>query len=216
MVKAVLFDMDGVLIDNSDMHAKAFAVMYERFNVEVSRRKNLMDFMGCGLREILINMLPRELIKEKGLDFLCEEKERIYREIYRETIKPVKGLVDLLKRLKSYKIKCAVGSSGCIENVDFVLERCHIIEYFDAIVSGDSVTRCKPDPEIYLLAADKLRVMPSDCLVFEDAPIGIMSAKRAGVHHVIALLTSFACSDLEKCSPEYIVRDFQEVSDEML
>ena len=216
MIKAALFDMDGVLVDNSHMHVKSFEVMYERFNIPVEDRKNVMDFMGCGLADILHQMFSEELIQEKGFDYLCYEKERIYREIYSETIRPIEGLVDLLERMKAMGIRCAVGSSGCIENVEFVLDKCHIAPYFEAIVRCDQVTRCKPDPEIYQLAAQKLDLPPSDCLVFEDAMVGIESARKAGVDHVIALTTSFTAEELEASRPDYIVKDFREVTDGML
>ena len=216
MVKAALFDMDGVLVDNAHMHVKSYEVMYDRFNVPVEERRNVMDFMGCGLAEVLNSMFSKEVIEEKGFDFLCYEKERIYREIYAPTIRPIDGLVQLLERLKEKGIRCAVGSSGCIENVDFVLEKCHIAPYFEAIVSGDQVTRCKPDPEIYQVAAAKLGLRPEDCLVFEDAMVGIESAQRAGADHVIALTTSFSIPELTAVHPDFIVRDFTEITDNML
>ncbi len=215
-IKAALFDMDGVLVDNAHMHVKSFEVMYDRFQVPDAERKNVMDFMGCGLAEVLNSMFSPEVIEEKGFDFLCYEKERIYREIYAPTIHPIEGLVELLQKLKKEGVKCAVGSSGCIENVRFVLEKCQIAECFDAVVSGDQVSRCKPDPEIYQVAAQKLGVAPADCLVFEDAMVGIESAHRAGVEHVIALTTSFSIPELEAVHPEHIVRDFTEICDDML
>ena len=216
MVKAALFDMDGVLVDNSHMHVKSFEVMYDRFNIPKEERKNVMDFMGCGLADILTQMFSKELIEEKGFEYLCIEKERIYREIYKETIEPVRGLVEVLKNLKAHGVRCAVGSSGCIENVDFVLDECHIREYFEEIVSGDQVTKCKPDPEIYLKAAQKLGLDPGECMVFEDAMSGIVSAQRAGVHHVVALTTSFSIPELERVQPDFIIDDFTGFKDTML
>lgn len=175
MIRGVLFDMDGVLVNNTQAHVKAFEIFCERYGVEDWQHK-LQTAFGMGNDDIMRQILPEEIIREKGLKALGEEKEAIYREVYAPEIRPVRGLVDLLEELRRRGIPCAVGSSGCRENVDFVLGNCGIADYFSCIVSGDRVTRCKPDPEIYLLAAEGLDLSPADCLVFEDARAGITAA----------------------------------------
>lgn len=163
--------MDGVLVNNTRAHVRAFEIFCKRYGVEEWQRK-LQTSFGMGNDDIMRQILPEEIIREKGLKALGEEKEAIYREVYAPEIRPVRGLVDLLEELRRRGIPCAVGSSGCRENVDFVLGNCGIADYFSCIVSGDRVTRCKPDPEIYLLAAEGLHLQPADCLVFEDARAG--------------------------------------------
>ncbi len=207
--------MDGVLVDNSHMHIKAFEVLYDRYGVPQEERKNVMDYMGQGLAECIGNLLPSYILEKYGVEFMCKEKERVYREIYRPVIQPVPGLVALLQKFKANGIRCAVGSSGCLENVQFVLEACGIQEFFDAVVSGDMVTRCKPDPEIYATAAARLGLPASECIVFEDAMVGVESGHAAGVDHVIALTTSWTASELQVAGPEFIVEDFRGVTDGM-
>lgn len=128
--------------------------------------------------------MPEEVIREKGTAALGDEKEAIYREIYAPEIEPMPGLVALLDKLRDAGIRCAVGSSGCRANVDFVLEKCDIESFFDAKINGDMVTRCKPDPEIYLTAAAALGLAPAECVVFEDAKAGhrVGTAGRRGPH----------------------------------
>jgi beta-phosphoglucomutase-like phosphatase (HAD superfamily) len=109
----------------------------------------------------------------------------------------------------------AVGSSGYRANVDFVLDKCNIRRYFKAAVAGDEVTHCKPDPEIYLTAAAKLGLEPSECVVFEDAEAGIESAKRAGIK-VVALATTFDREFLRNTEADIIVDDFRDVNVAML
>ena len=150
--------MDGVLVNNTRAHVRAFEIFCKRYGVEEWQRK-LQTSFGMGNDDIMRQILPEEIIREKGLKALGEEKEAIYREVYAPEIRPVRGLVDLLEELRRRGIPCAVGSSGCRENVDFVLGNCGIADYFSCIVSGDRVTRCKPDPEIYLLAAEGLEVV---------------------------------------------------------
>lgn len=197
MKKAALFDMDGTLVDNTLAHMRAFEIFCARYGVTGWKEK-LSQAFGMGNDDIMRLIMPEELIRERGLASLAEEKEAIYREIYAPEIRPVEGLVPLLESLRAAGVRCAVGSSGCRANVDFVLEKCRIGEFFDARISGDRVTRCKPDPEIYLTAAAALGMAPADCVVFEDAKAGIESARRAGVGRVVALATTLPREVLER------------------
>nr|WP_302986535.1 HAD family phosphatase [uncultured Alistipes sp.] len=197
MKKAALFDMDGTLVDNTLAHMHAFEIFCARYGVTGWKEK-LSQAFGMGNDDIMRLIMPAELIRERGLASLAEEKEAIYREIYAPGIRPVEGLVPLLESLRAAGVRCAVGSSGCRANVDFVLEKCRIGEFFDARISGDRVTRCKPDPEIYLTAAAALGMAPADCVVFEDAKAGIESARRAGVGRVVALATTLPREVLER------------------
>lgn len=197
MKKAALFDMDGTLVDNTLAHMRAFEIFCARYGVTGWKEK-LSQVFGMGNDDIMRLIMPAELIRERGLASLAEEKEAIYREIYAPEIRPVEGLVPLLESLRAAGVRCAVGSSGCRANVDFVLEKCRIGEFFDARISGDRVTRCKPDPEIYLTAAAALGMAPAECVVFEDAKAGIESARRAGVGRVVALATTLPREVLER------------------
>ena len=217
MVRGVIFDMDGVLVDNTPVHVEAFARFCERYGVTDWRGKLAASY-GMGNDDILRRLLPPELIRERGIESLAAEKERIYREIYAPSIRPVAGLRELLKRLCAAGTAIAVGSSGPIENVRFVLDRCGIAKYFGFIVSGDRVRHCKPDPEIYLAAAAGLGLAPAECVVFEDAPAGIESARRAGAGRIVALTTTLPAERLAATGADRIVADFTRIEnlDEIL
>lgn len=196
MIEAVIFDMDGVLVDNRDIHIDAFVRFCKRHGIDF-RGDDLLAHFGKGNDEIIPEILPADIVNKYGLDALADEKEQIYREIFEESIEPTRGLVAFLKDLEACGIKCAVGSSGQKNNVDFVLDKCGIAPYFTAIVNGDMVTRCKPDPEIFLTAAKLMGVNPENCLVIEDAFAGIEAAHAAGMK-VIALSTTYSVEQLEK------------------
>lgn len=204
--------MDGVLVDNTPAHTEAFAVFCERYGV-VGWREKLAGAYGMGNDDILRLLLPSDLIRTEGLATLGAEKEAIYREIYAPRIRPVRGLCALLERLRDAGIRLAVGSSGPRENVDMVLDGCGIRHFFQCIVSGDRVSRCKPDPEIYLTAAAGLGLQPAACVVFEDAPAGIESARRAGAGRIVALATSLGRMQLETSAADRIVDDFSQLTD---
>lgn len=215
MIQGALFDMDGVLVDNRDAHFRAFELFCRRYGV-TDWQQRLQGAFGMGNRDILARLLPPQVIEEIGVEALSEEKEAIYRKLYASDIVPVSGLEELLGRLQKGKIRCAVGSSGCRANVDFVLGSLGIDSYFEARISGDRVSRCKPDPEIYLEAAASLGIAPAQCIVFEDAPAGIESALHAGVKRIVALATTLSREELRESGASFIVDDFTQVTDLML
>ncbi|MBQ3082671.1 MAG: HAD family phosphatase [Alistipes sp.] len=209
--RGAIFDMDGTLVDNSPVHVRAFEIFCNRYHVEGWREKFTTAF-GRGNDEIMPMLLPEEIIREKGIPALAEEKEAIYREIYAPEIEPVKGLVELLQLLRKAGIRCAVGSSGCRANVDFVLEKCGIADYFEVVISGDMVSRCKPEPEIYLTAAQALGLDPKECIIFEDARAGFESARRAGAGRLVAIATTLQQEVLvSERLADLVVGDFSEI-----
>lgn len=213
MKKAALFDMDGTLVDNTAAHIRAFEIFCAHYGV-TDWKQRLSQAYGMGNDDIMRLIMPEEVIRTKGLAALADEKEAIYREIYAPEIHPVAGLRELLERLHEAGIRCAVGSSGCRANVDFVLEKCAIGKWFEARISGDRVTRCKPDPEIYLTAAAALGVDPADCVVFEDAKAGIESARRAGAGRIVALVTTLPREVLEhETQADLVIDNFAQLKD---
>lgn len=214
MLKGLLFDMDGVLVNNLDVHREAFAEFFRRYGVNRTFDE-LNRHFGRGNDDIMGDLMPREIVERVGIRELGNQKEAIYREIYAPKIKPQEGLLEFLAESEREGLRSAVGSSGFLANVDFVLDRCDIRRYFDAIVAGDQVTKCKPDPEIYLTAAAKLNLKPSECIVFEDAEAGIEAGKRAGMV-VVALATTFPREFLENTDADMIIDDFRDISVERL
>ena len=125
MIKGVIFDMDGVLVDNRDIHFEAFKVFCGRHGYRCTDEQ-LLPLFGKGNDEIIPELLPADYIEKHGMDALSDEKEVVYREIFADKIEPAPGLVAFLHDLRSHGIKCAVGSSGPTANVNFVLEKCGI------------------------------------------------------------------------------------------
>lgn len=210
MVKGVIFDMDGVLIDNRDVHFEAFMIFCKRHGFECDMEK-LLPLFGKGNDEIIPALVPAEYIEKEGIQPLADEKEQIYREIISDKIAPAPGLITLLDDLKDNGIKCAVGSSGPTANVNFVLEKCGITGYFDSIANGDMVEHAKPDPAVFILAAEKMGLRPSECVVIEDAFAGIEAAHRAGCK-VIAMATTYPIEKLAEVETDMLIKGFGELS----
>lgn len=190
MLQAALFDMDGVIVDNRDAHLRAFVKFAERHGIPDLDPQTLLPYFGSTNAVIMGHLFGRDDIPAEEVERLSQEKEEIYRELYDPVMKPAPGLVELLKALRTAGVGIAVGSSAPRVNVDFVLDRCGIAGYFDAVASGSEITRSKPDPEVYLLAARKLGTAPEECVVFEDAFVGMEAARRAGAK-VVAISSTF-------------------------
>ncbi len=192
MIRGALFDMDGVLVDNTPVHVEAFARFCERYGVTDWRGKLAASY-GMGNDDILRRLLPRSSSASAASS--RSPPRRSASTAKSRTVHTARGgkLRELLKRLCARRARPSPwSSSGPIENVRFVLDRCGIAKYFGFIVSGDRVRHCKPDPEIYLAAAAGLGLpRPPRCTwSSKDAPAGIESARRAGAGRIVALTTT--------------------------
>jgi beta-phosphoglucomutase len=205
---AVIFDMDGVLVDNGAYHYQAWKKFCDKFNIPFSEDKFRTVFFGRTNEQVLTDLFEGVLTAHET-ELLALEKEQIYREIYAPHLKPVKGLLPFLAKLKENKIPVGVATSAPKENVDFILKGLKIEEYIDVIVDDSMVSNGKPNPEIYLKAAQLLQTEPKDCVVFEDSLSGTKSAFDAGTN-VIALTTTLP-ADKHKYAHK-IIADFDEVS----
>lgn len=209
MINAVIFDMDGVIVDNRDIHIEAFRLLAERYGVAFDAG-DLEWMYGRGNDTIIPRLFPPDVVLRAGLAELGREKEAIYREIYADRMVPARGLVDLLKELRDNGLPCAVGSSAPKRNVDFVLDRCGIADYFSVVVTGDMVEFRKPDPAIFLLASERLGISPAECLVFEDSAAGIQAARSAGMP-LVALATTLTAEQLAGVHRGVTIPDFTHI-----
>jgi beta-phosphoglucomutase family hydrolase len=204
---AVIFDMDGVLVDNNKYHNIAWLEFCKRKGFKITT-EDIISRFGNLNDEYFRFLYGRTLPKEES-DRLGEEKEAIYREIYAKEIEPAKGLVELLIDLKRHGFKLAVATSANRNNLDFVLDKTNIRGFFDALVDSSMVSKGKPDPEVFLKAADLLNVPVSTCLVFEDSLHGVEAARHARMK-VVALTTTFPEAKLK--SANHIIHGFPEIS----
>ncbi len=201
MIRAVVFDMDGVLTDSeSVINAAAIAGLRE-FGVAADP-EDFLPFVGMGEDRYIGGVAEKY-----GVPFVPEMKRRVY-EIYLEILpkmlRPFPGARDLVKRLYAAGIPLAVASSADRIKVEANLRAAGIpIERFSAVVAGEDVPRKKPDPAIFRIAAERLHLGPSQCCVVEDAPSGIQAAKRAGMR-CVAVAQTFPPERLVGAEPDRI------------
>lgn len=198
---AVIFDMDGTLIDNWKYHIISWQLFFKKKGIVF---ENVESFFGKPGETILRECFPKET--KEGMAKLLYEKELIYHKIYRDLIAPIPGLIDFLKELKKEGLQTAVATSAPPQNVAFTMDMTGLARYFDLILDDSHVSRGKPDPEIYLETAGRLLVDPARCVVFEDTPFGIQAARGAGMK-VIGIMTTF--TDLDA---DMLIRDYRDAT----
>jgi beta-phosphoglucomutase len=203
--KAVIFDLDGTLIDNNSYHRQTWEKYLEKIGKQISEEEFNANMNGRTNEDAIKYIFGKEVTDEESLKHTLD-KEALYREIYKPFIKPIPGLIDFLEILKSKNIPVAIATSGIQPNIDFMFENIPIKKYFDVVVNSAHIKKGKPHPEIYLKAASLLNVEPANCLVFEDAAVGIKSAKAAGMK-VIALATTQPKEELTEA--DEIVDDYK-------
>ncbi len=176
---AVLWDMDGVIVDTAPYHFAAWQHVFGKRGVNFT----LAEFKRLfGRRnETIIPGVLNESVSAAEIAAITKEKETIFRRLGRNKIKPFPGAVDLIKHLAQRRVKMALVSSTPARNIEVVLCSLGIAGFFQTVISGEDVTKGKPDPEGFLLAAERLGVRPDNCVVIEDSTAGVSAAKRAGM-----------------------------------
>ncbi len=204
---AVIFDMDGVLADTGPIHYESWVKMANE--IGKTFKKSFFE-ATFGQQSVPIT---RQLVGRKVDQNLVEKwaqlKEKYYREMVKDKIEPLPGVIELIEDLKSTNFKLAVGSSGPPQNVKLLLTSLKIELFFDTIITAAEVQDGKPSPDVFLMAAQNINVKPQNCLVIEDATVGIEAAKRANMK-CIALTTTHDIVELR--SADMIVQDLSFVS----
>ena len=193
-LRALIFDMDGTIVDNMRFHDQAWARWHEVQGLPFDQASFFSTTAGRTNAEIFADLIP-DLTPERSLAF-AEQKEGIYRELYQPHLAPVAGLPALLKRAHEQQLALAVGTAAPPGNVSFVLDNLALRDQFATVVHPGEGIRGKPHPDIFLEAARRLGVAPQDCLVFEDAPLGVEAARRAGMR-AVAMTTMLDPSHFE-------------------
>jgi beta-phosphoglucomutase len=186
--RAVLWDLDGTLVDSADHHWTAWHDVMTREGVEVTPQDFASSF-GHRNDTILRGLLGPGL-SDEDVGRIAEAKEALYRRFVRERgLLPLPGALRWLKRLKEGGWRQAVASSAPTANIEAAMEAVGMEPLFDALVSADEVGKGKPDPAVFLAAAERIGVAPERCVVVEDAPAGLEGARRAGMRCVGVLST---------------------------
>lgn len=190
--RALVFDLDGTIVDNMFLHAEAFAVFAERHGLPALTPADRAKLDGRRNSEIFPVLFGREMGAAEWQAYE-HEKEGLYRELSRGRLTLVAGLTALLTWCSERAVAVALATSAPALNVQHTLSETGLGHAFPTIVRGDQVPRGKPAPDVFLEASRQLAVPAADCVVFEDAPMGVAAAKAAGMR-VVAITSSFTAA----------------------
>ena len=219
-IPALLFDMDGTMVNNMAYHEKAWQQLLHKMGKRLSPSALRPTLFGKNEEVIRRHFGDRFTIEE--IKALASEKEAIYRNLYQPHLQLIPGLAEFLEGSSGAQIQMAVATASDLPNVNWVLDHTNARKYFNVIVTAEQTLRGKPDPEIFLKAAEGLQVKPEHCIVFEDVPKGAEAAFRAGMKTVM-ITSSYAADELWKLpnvidvidhyseiTPGHIIRKFLE------
>ena len=187
MKKGIIFDMDGTIVDSLPYHYKAWKIFFRENKVENFSDK-LKDYKGGGTLD-LMTAVYGDKYSRKELKIMTDDKEIIFRQIYKNNVEPIKGFMKMFEFIKSKKILVGLASNAIRKNVKMILNELKIYEKFDSIICGDEVKRGKPNSEMFDKTVNRFKLKKKECLIFEDSVEGVSAAVNSKVD-VIGITSS--------------------------
>ena len=185
MIKAVIFDMDGLMVDTEFLHSEAHSAVIRKYGKKPKKHSSgVVHIVGKSILENSEIMRQQYGISESAENMEIEKGKAYLSLLKDKKIQPKIGLKNLIKLLKKNNIKMAIGSAGIKSGILLIIENLNIEDHFSVVISLDDVNKPKPAPDIFLEAASRLGVNPQDCLVLEDSQVGIEAAKNAGMKSI--------------------------------
>jgi beta-phosphoglucomutase len=207
----VIWDMDGTLVDTAELHFEAWTAVTKKWNLSFSRAHFNATF-GQRNPEVLRHVYGNRL-SDKEIAELARQKEEQYRAACRRHgVEPLPGARAILASLHQAGLKQAIGSSAPRPNLDLILQLTKLASYFDALVSMEDTQRGKPDPQVFLIAAERLNVSPIRCVVMEDAVAGVQAAKAGGMKCIaVDFVGHHGEAALRKAGADLVVKSLEKV-----
>ncbi len=217
MLRAVIFDFDGVITDSEILHLRAFNQSLAQYGIEITKNDYYTMYLGFNDTDCYKLLIEKGLLKmdEQQINTLMIQKKKIFEQLAKAEGKMIEGVRDFLKMLEQNNIPMAICSGSLLTEVEMVLEDARLRHLFEVVVSGEQVKKGKPDPEGFLLSLQRLNenrenpITANQCVVIEDSHWGLEAAKAAGMH-TIAVTNSYDAEQLSMA--EKIVNQLNELS----
>ena len=184
-IKAVLFDMDGVLVEAKDWHYEAFNKALDVFGIPISRSEHLSQYDGLPTKTKLKMLSEKKGLPAELHNFLNDLKQAYTKDVIITQCRPVFNVEYALARLHSEGYKIAVCSNSIRATIEMMMEKSALLPYIDRIISNQDVSKGKPDPEMYLKAMQAFGLQPEECLILEDSEYGIRAARASGANLLV-------------------------------
>ena len=211
MLKAIIFDLDGTLVDSLPYHHESWRIFFKKNNIEENDFDEIYkNYKGGGTLELMTSVFGDIYTKDE-LEKMSDDKEVIFRDIYRSKIVPINGLRKFLDNLKKNNILLSIGSNAIRKNVLMTIKELGITNYFSSIICGDEVSKGKPDPEMYIKTLSNLKVNKNECIIFEDSIEGVTAAKNANIK-AIGVTSSQSSEILKSVGAFKTIEDYTKIS----
>ena len=211
MLKAIIFDLDGTLVDSLPYHHESWRIFFKKNNIEENDFNEIYkNYKGGGTLELMSSVFGDTYTKDE-LEKMSDDKEVIFRDIYRSKIFPINGLRKFLDNLKKNNILLSIGSNAIRKNVLMTIKELGITNYFSSIICGDEVSKGKPDPEMYIKTLSNLKVNKNECIIFEDSIEGVTAAKNANIK-AIGVTSSQSSEILKSVGAFKTIEDYTKIS----
>jgi HAD superfamily hydrolase (TIGR01509 family) len=204
-LQALIFDMDGVLVDNTPVQARAFQLLFRDQGVQADAIQLLRRLNGAPASEILKEAFAASPQPDDKLEEFAAQREFLYR--------PQPGLVEFLEAARAAGLKIGLGTGSGQETIGYILDDLNLRRFFDVVITKDDVDKGKPHADTYAVTAEKLGIKPENCVVFEDALLGEQAAYRAHMR-CVAVASTLPGRDFQ--APLLVIRDFTELTPERL
>jgi beta-phosphoglucomutase len=207
MSKAIIFDMDGVICHTNPFHSIAFKEFFAKRNLFPTEEDFALHMYGKNNSYILSHFLGRKI---EGLELLEleDEKESLFREIYKGQVNPISGFLEFFHSLKSEGLLTGIATSAPYANLELIAGTLSLFDHMESVLASENVSKHKPHPEVYLKSSSNLQVEPDFCVVFEDSFSGVTAARNAGMK-VVGVLSSHSKEELPVC--DLYIEDFTQV-----
>jgi beta-phosphoglucomutase len=217
MLRAVIFDFDGVITDSEILHLRAFNKVLAQYGVEISKKDYYKEYLGLSDLDCFKALVDKKVLQKptNGVESLAGEKTEVFERLAKTEGKIIEGVRDFLHMLSQNKIPMAICSGALLTEIELVLEQARLRSFFEVIVSAEFVKKGKPSPEGFVLTLRKLNrgrqnaILPNQCVVIEDSHWGLEAAKASGMHR-IAVTNSYDADQLTLA--EKIVAKLTELS----
>lgn len=208
-MKAVIFDMDGVIIDSEPIHFEVDMQTMKNFGCSISKEE-LNKYVGTTNEYMFTDIKNKYKLNKSAEEIINYRCNLVKRKVIESDLVPIEGIRDLLKNLKDKNIPAAIASSSPRDFIEVVVSKFGIEDYFSCILSGEEVKNGKPAPDIYIETAKKLGIAPKECIVIEDSKNGVIAAKEAGMKCIGFKNINSGEQDLSKA--DYIVNSIVEIN----
>ena len=203
MLRAIVFDFDGVITDSEVLHLRSFNQVLAKYGVEISTKDYYKDYLGLTDLDCLMLVAERSQLglDTQGIENLVKEKNQVFEKLAKTEGRIIEGVRDFLQMLRQNNIPMAICSGALLTEIELVLEQARLRPFFEVIVSAEFVKKGKPSPEGFLLTLRKLNcnrqdaILPNQCIVIEDSHWGLEAAKAAGMH-TVAVTNSYDADQL--------------------